>query len=281
MSLETRWVSTRRLRMCTQRVGSGAPVLFISGTGGDLRRRPSVVDGPLAEAFDLLTYDQRGLGRTDIPAPPYTMADYAEDAAALLDAVGWTFCDVIGVSFGGMVAQELALRHPRRISRLVLCCTSAGGAGGASWPLHELEFLPEADRDRRALALQDIRRDQHWFESDPARVDKLLETARQGRQIGSGDPGRSIGARAQLEARRHHDTFDRLRRIRIPVMLAAGRYDGIAPPDNMVCMAQELPNCELRFYEGGHLFMIQDRRVWPDVIAFLQEPASSANRQAY
>jgi len=117
-----------------ERTGQGTPLLFISGTGGDLRVKPNVFDGPLSRAFDLLAYDQRGLGRSDKPNVVYSMADYADDAAALLDYVGWGTAKVIGVSFGGMVAQELVLRHPAKVERLVLACTSPGGAGGSSYP---------------------------------------------------------------------------------------------------------------------------------------------------
>ena len=109
----------RDIRMYYEQRGSGPRLLYISGTGGDLRAG-RVFEGPLAEAFDLLAYDQRGLGQTDKPDVPYTMADYAEDAAALLDHVGWDRARVIGVSFGGMVSQELAARYPERVERLVL-----------------------------------------------------------------------------------------------------------------------------------------------------------------
>src|SRR5512144_2870392 len=116
------------VRLYIERAGSGPPLLFISGTGGDLRVKPNVFDGPLAKAFDVLAYDQRGLGRSEKPDRTYTMADYADDAAALMASQGWDRAPVVGVSFGGMVAQELALRHPARVSRLVLACTSPGGA---------------------------------------------------------------------------------------------------------------------------------------------------------
>ena len=129
------------LNLYFERAGSGPPLLFISGTGGDLRVKPNVFDGPLARAFDLLAYDQRGLGQTGKPDVPYSMADYADDAAALMADQGWDKALVIGVAFGGMVAQELALRHPARVARLVLACTSPGGAGGASFPFHEIEDL--------------------------------------------------------------------------------------------------------------------------------------------
>ena len=72
-----------------ERAGAGAPLLMISGSGGDLRRKPSPLESPLARDFELLAYDQRGMGRSDAPPGPWSMADYADDAAALLDAVGW------------------------------------------------------------------------------------------------------------------------------------------------------------------------------------------------
>src|SRR5215470_4606036 len=97
-----------------ERAGSGAPLLFISGTGGDLRVKPNVFDGPLQRHFDTLAYDQRGLGQSAKPDVPYTMADYADDAARLLDYLEWEKPNVVGVSFGGMVAQEFVLRHPAR-----------------------------------------------------------------------------------------------------------------------------------------------------------------------
>ena len=133
--------------------------MCISGTGGDLRSKPSVFDGPLASHFDILAYDQRGLGRSSVPDGPYSMADYSADAAALVASVGWESCLVMGVSFGGMVAQELAIRHPDRVQRLVVACTSSGGAGGASYPLQDLAHLEGAARVERQIELMDTRWD--------------------------------------------------------------------------------------------------------------------------
>ena len=116
----------RDLRMYYELQGKGPRLLFISGSNGDLRRRPNIFDSPVASEFEILAYDQRGLGQTTIPDGPYTMQDYAEDADALLEAVGWDSCLVMGTSFGGMVGQEFAARYPQRIERLVLNCTRAG-----------------------------------------------------------------------------------------------------------------------------------------------------------
>ena len=122
-------IHANHLDLYYERAGDGPPLLFISGTGGDLRVKPNVFDGGLGRAFDLIAYDQRGLGQSEKPDRAYSMADYADDAAGLLDALGVDSIKVVGVSFGGMVAQELALRHPGKVERLVLACTSPGGAG--------------------------------------------------------------------------------------------------------------------------------------------------------
>jgi 3-oxoadipate enol-lactonase len=251
-----------------ERAGEGPRLLFISGTGGDLRVQPNVFASPLARAFDLLAYDQRGLGRTDKPDVPYSMADYADDAAALLDHVGWEEALVLGVSFGGMVAQELVLRHPSRVTRLVLACTSPGGEGGASYPFHEIEDLKGEARAHHLIPISDTRRDATWAAAHAGEYAKLIELT--AADPFAGEPGRAEGAHRQLEARAKHDTWDRLPDIACPVLVAGGRYDGIALPETLEKMAGRIPGAELRFFDGGHLFMLQDRAAYPAMIAFLK-----------
>ena len=109
-----------------ERLGSGPPLLWLNGSGSTIEQVAPLL-GPYTDRFEVLIHDQRGLGRTDVPAGPYSMADYAADALALLDEVGWERPRVVGISFGGMVAQELAVTAPDRIGRLALLCTSPGG----------------------------------------------------------------------------------------------------------------------------------------------------------
>src|SRR5262245_33918306 len=144
-----------------ERSGTGPPLLFLNGSGSTLdRMRPLL--GLAAARFDLVAHDQRGLGRTSIPPGPYTMADYAADAAAVLDHAAWDRARVMGISFGGMVAQELAVTWPGRVERLALLCTSPGGIA-PSYPLHELEDLSPEDRGAVYLPLLDTRFTPEWL----------------------------------------------------------------------------------------------------------------------
>jgi pimeloyl-ACP methyl ester carboxylesterase len=248
-----------------ERTGSGPRVLFCNGSGATMAGARALVS-LVGRGVDLLAFDQRGLGASG-PAPaPYDMARLAGDAAGLLDAVGWDTAAVVGVSFGGMVAQELAVTAPRRVERLALLCTSAGGAGGSSYPLHELEGL---DPDARAAArrgLLDDRFDEDWLAEHPG--DRAFVEMMDRRDTDD-DPVVVAGRRAQLAARRGHDVWDRLDAVDCPTLVACGRFDPIAPMANSVAIASRIGGAELRAYDGGHAFMVQDRAALPDIVAFL------------
>ncbi len=264
------FIQVRDINVFYEVEGGGLRLLYISGTGGDLRNKPSVFDGPLPQHFEVLSYDQRGLGQTDKPDVPYTMADYAEDAAALMDALGWPTAMVMGVSFGGMVAQELAVRYPHRIERLVLCCTSSGGAGGASYPLHEILDLPDEEQALIRMPVTDARKDAAWQAANPTEAKQLIDTAVATAVARRKDPVAAMGYRRQLEARAEHDTYHRLGTLTMPVMLAGGRYDRQAAPENMETLRDLIPGSRLEFFEGGHGFLREDPRALDRIITFLK-----------
>ena len=231
------YLTVREIDIWFDRAGTGAPLLAISGSRGDLRRKPNLLESPLANAFNVLAYDQRGLGRTSKPDKPYVMADFADDAAALLDAVGWERVRVVGVSFGGMVALELALRHPDRVAKLALCCTSPGGEGGSSYPIHRCRVSPQMSgrgswcplpiRDAMRVGRRRIRGNGRNSSENSAMIHSLRN-----RVI------RSESSRL-LEARRQHNTWERLDQIGCPVLACGGWYDGIALPSSQERMGGE------------------------------------------
>lgn len=260
------------LNLYYEMAGEGPRLLFISGTGGDLRNPLGPFQSPLARRFSLLSYDQRGLGQSDKPDVAYSMADYADDAARLLDAVGWDRCHVLGYSFGGMVAQELAIRHPDRLQRLVLCVSAPGGAGGASYPLHELAGLGPDDKARASIRLGDLRRTSEWEAAHATEMASFIDQAKAAENAFSHEPDWAMGRRRQLEARAGHDTFARLDQITAPTLICAGRYDGIAPVAAQEAMTRRIPGAELRVFDGGHLFVMQDRSAYPAIIEWLTRP---------
>lgn len=207
------------------------------------------------------------MGDSDSPDGPWTMADYASDALAVMDHLGIDEFSLLGISFGGMVAQELAVSNPARTDRLVLWSTSAGGSAGSSFALETLATLDEQERNDTLLKLIDSRFDEKWLEEHPR--DRLL--------VGRGSSGRStsppdqIAARRQLEARSAHDVSSRLEVLRsTSVFVGVGNYDIVAPPRNAEAIARLTGATMFERYEGGHLFFFQDRRAFTDLETFLK-----------
>ena len=247
----------------------GPRLLYISGTGGDLRQPNAGINLPLAESYEMLSFDQRGLGQTDKPPGPYTMAGYAADAAAVMDAYGWDRAHIVGYSFGGMVAQELAIQSPERIDKLVLGVTSAGGAGGSSFPLHSIQSLPPRERALRAMEVSDLAFTPEWQAANPSQAEERI-TARVAQVTRFADePGHRDGEIAQLEGRSHHDTYDRLDQIKAPTLVFSGSRDGQAPRAAGEAMSVQIPDCRFEVHEGSHAIIQENPDVCRSIMTFL------------
>ena len=257
------FVDVRDLTMYYEIHGAGPPLLHISGSGGDLRRT-APGRSTLNEDLEGLHYDQRGLGQTSAGDGQPTMAEFADDAAALCAALGWDRCHVVGTSFGGMVAQHLAIRHPELVDRLVLNCTSPGGPQ-PSYPLHELQRLPPEERADAWMPVLDTR---YVPGEEIPGLGALTDYFRDGQ---AADPPADVAAgfARQLEARRTHDANSGLAGITAPTLVCAGSYDGIAPVSNSEAIVAMIPDAALEVFEGGHIFMLQDPQAMPRIREFL------------
>lgn len=251
-----------------ERQGSGERVLYCNGSGATLESARPVLDRLSAE-FDVVGFDHRGMGRSPLGDDGYSMADCAADVLGLLDHLGWDRCRLVGLSFGGMVAQEVAVTRPDRIERLVLLSTSPGG-GFSSFPLEQLAELPEHERASRSLLLADRRWTDEWFATHPDDLQVVMSLAA-GRSATETDEQRR-GRLAQLAARTGHDVLDRLDRVTCPTFVACGSYDDIAPVANSERIVQLVPDAQLSIFDGGHLFMFQDPTAWPEIEEFLARP---------
>lgn len=257
------------------RSGEGRRLLFCNGSGASVASSLPLLK-VFRRHFDLAVHDQRGLGQTglrnDEGGPRestnehWTMADYAGDALAFADHLGWDAFRLVGVSFGGMVAQELAVTAPERVERMALLCTSSGGVGGSSFPLHELAARL-ADDPSLARTLSDGRFTPAWLAEHP--TDAALVEARRDGAMRTRTADEILGERLQLEARSRHDVWDRLGAISCPTLVASGRYDLTAPAANGEAIALAIPNAQFRVYEGGHPFFAQDPSALPETFEFL------------
>jgi 3-oxoadipate enol-lactonase len=253
--------------------GHGPRLVLCNGSGGSIDAARLLIDF-LARTFTVAVHDQRGLGKTGLPASPApaTMSSYANDVAALLDHLAWPTTLMAGMSFGGMVALEFAVTYPERLERLALLCTSSGGAGGSSYPLHDLVDLSVEERMALAPRLSDTRFDDQWLAEHP--TDAAIVTEGRKRIASEREPEERRGELWQLDARRHHDVWDRLGAITCPTFIGAGRYDGTAPLTNAEAIASRIATSELHVYDGGHIFLVQDRAALPDVVSFLTDAAT-------
>jgi 3-oxoadipate enol-lactonase len=249
-----------------EQLGSGPGLLFLNGTGATVANASPLLT-VFAGAFEVAAFDQRGIGRSALPDGPYSMADLAADALALADHLGWERFRLAGVSFGGMVAQEVAVTAPDRLERLALLCTSSGGAGGSSFPLHSLAEMDPAERMATSARILDTRFTPEWLESHEG--DRALTLLMAQRFTTDKSVDVRKGEELQLGARRGHDVYDRLPRITCPTLVASGRYDGIAPAANGKAIARQIPNATMRVFEGGHIFFLQDPQAFPEILEFL------------
>jgi 3-oxoadipate enol-lactonase len=246
--------------------GSGPRLLFLNGTGATLAAT-SHFSSVFADTFEVAAFDQRGLGRSSPVDQQYSMSDLAYDALRLADHLGWQQFLLAGISFGGMVAQEVAVTAPDRVDRLALLCTSSGGDGGSSFPLQTLPKMSPVDRALISAEILDTRFTPEWLQShdEDRALAGLMGQHFEVERSASVRRGEAL----QLVARSTHDVFERLPLITCSTLVASGRYDGIAPPENGAAIASQIPNATLELFEGGHIFFLQDPRAFPAVIAFL------------
>jgi 3-oxoadipate enol-lactonase len=234
--------------------GSGPPVLLIMGLGMNATGWWRTI--PVLAEFRVLSFDNRGVGRSERLPGPYTVAEMADDAVSVLDAAGVESAHVYGISLGGMIAQELALRHPSRVSALVLGATTAGGANlvpaseavnafvrlraqmtaeHAVWASVPINYAPRTRRDGGHLIAEDIAQRLRY-------------------------PVEPEYYSAQLAAAHGHDAH--VEDIRAPTLVVHGDEDVLIPVANGERLAELIPGAELSRWPGAaHLYFTDEPEI--------------------
>jgi pimeloyl-ACP methyl ester carboxylesterase len=234
-----------------ERGGSGEPLLLIQGMSGTHVAWGAAFKGALEESFDVVAFDNRGIGLSERVSERFTIVEMAEDTAALLDALGWESAHVLGISMGGMIAQELALAHPGRLRSLTLGCTYCGGPGSQLMPQENAEKLlagfASGDREQAIRVGYEVNLSPA-FRADADAFAPFHEMA-------TSVPAAREVIQLQLQAIVGHDTSARLGEIATPTLIVHGTDDGVLPYVNGETIAGLMPSARLEALEDvGHMF---------------------------
>jgi pimeloyl-ACP methyl ester carboxylesterase len=236
---------------------SGPPLLLIMGMSGTALHWGEPFLALLRDDFDVIAYDHRGVGASTHLDGPVTTRQMADDAAGLLGALGLDSAHVVGISMGGMIAQELALNHRELIRTLTLGCTYCGGEGSALTAPEVMQKLGEAmmsgDRDRALRAGWEVNVSSA-FADDPQNYDAFLAIAHR----------RAVAVAVvmeQMQACAAHNTSARLAELAgLPTLVIHGTEDQLLPVQNGKLIASLVPGSQLEIFDGvGHLFFWERR----------------------
>ncbi|HEX6669211.1 MAG TPA: alpha/beta fold hydrolase, partial [Gemmatimonadales bacterium] len=219
---------------------SGDPVVLIMGWGGDHTAWAFQVQA-LAATHRVIALDNRGAGQSDQPDAPYSIPGMAEDVVGLMEALGLARAHICGASMGGMIAQELALRHPARVRSLQLHCTLGRiDAYGTLLVESLLRVRAREDPDEWARAMLPWVICRKTVRERPEFVQLLLQ-----RSLDNPYPTSYAGLRRQAEAIGAHDTLSRLPAIRVPTLVTLGAEDILVPPAFSREVHARIPDAEL------------------------------------
>jgi pimeloyl-ACP methyl ester carboxylesterase len=260
------------IRIYLEVYGQGEPILLIMGLGGSALAWQSQIP-TFSQHLRVIAYDNRDAGRSDKVEAEYSMADMADDAAALLSHLEIGLAHVYGVSMGGMIAQELALRHPERVRTLVLGCTSPCLAAvppseKAARDNMESAVLPPREAFERCT----------WTGYSDAYLAAHKNDLWLRAQV-------EAGLAPPLEALRHHytavggfDARERVGQIRAPTLIMTGDDDPLVPPENSRLLAEHIPGAELIVFPGGrHAFNVEfEEESNSAVLDFVRRHSSAA-----
>jgi 3-oxoadipate enol-lactonase len=265
-------ISTNGQELYYEIHGDGPPLALVMGIGYDsslwrLHQVPA-----LSQRFRVVTFDNRDAGRSSRASQPYGIGDMADDLAGLLDGLEIPRAHVLGLSMGGMIAQEFALRHPERLDRLVLSGAGGAPARSAFDPIRLWSWVKSHDDSGEAFAAQQF----VWlfstgFLRNVAAVEQTLALL-----ASNPNPVTPDAYARQAAAYLGHDVIDRLSSIRAPTLVVGGEQDLLTPPWILQEVANAIPGADLWVFRGdgaSHLVPLERSAEFNQVVAnFLSEP---------
>jgi len=248
--------------------GQGDPLLLIMGFAGTMDMWDPILVGELARHYRVITFDNRGIGDTTAGTQPWSIAQFADDTAGLLAALGIARAHVLGWSMGSHIAQELVLKYPERVDRLVLYASQCGGSEAIQNPTTLGQFVDYSGGPlQRAERLVNLILPADWVREHPLEVVERL--------VHPLDRASRESIERQYQANTTWPgTCDRLGQINRPTLVVAGTDDQATPPANSLMLAERIPQAWLAYFTGGgHAMMYQyPQQFAATILSFLQAP---------
>jgi 3-oxoadipate enol-lactonase len=246
--------------------GAGEPLVLVHGLAYDRAgwgRFPDL----LAEHFRVVLIDNRGVGESDAPPGPYTVAEMAEDVVGVLDELGIERTNLFGVSLGGYIAQELTLTHPGRVEKLVLCSTAPGGPKAVPMPVATQQVFatyPTMEREAGLRMFVENSLGARGVRERPELVEEIFRY-----RLGHAPTVEAWVAQATAGAT--YDSYDRIGAIDVPTLVVHGDADVVVDPGNAALLGALIPNARVELIpDRGHLMVWEDsERVAELVTEFL------------
>ena len=229
--------------------GKGEPLVMICGAGASVEW--SLAQIPIySHAYQLVLFDNRGAGKSDKPDIPYTTEMMADDLAGLLDIIGIKSAHISGVSMGGMIAQQFALRYPKRVISLILKCTYCGGPRSIlPDETMRISMGPKMAPEELARKMIDLTMTQEFIDKNPGLVQQIMSMM-------TNQLAPPIGMMRQGQAVKSHNTYERLPGIKAPTLIISGDADRALPVENSRIIAARIPGAELVILKNaGHLLI--------------------------
>jgi 3-oxoadipate enol-lactonase len=252
-----------RVRIYWEEEGAGDPLLLIMGLSFSLAMWEELRHF-FAQHFRTILFDNRCIGKSDSPLMPFSIGDMAEDAIAVLDAAGVRAAHVFGISMGGMIAQELASRHPERVTKLILGCTHCAGRKAVLARLSALLPLatPFLSREAKLKTVVPLIYDAH---TPGERIERDLKLIRR-------NPATVRGYLQQLGAIGRWRLQGKMGSIQAPTLVIHGETDRLVPPENAKILADCIPGATLVLLaEASHIFPTdQPEKTRSALLSFLE-----------
>jgi pimeloyl-ACP methyl ester carboxylesterase len=239
--------------------GRGEPLVMIAGAGASVKWMYHVI--PIySKDYQFILYDNRDIGKTEGPDTPYTIEMLADDLAGLLNAIGIKAAHVHGTSMGGMIAQQLAIRHSEKVISLILKSTYCGGPGSAFHEDH-LKYL----KQRKNMTREEYIRKTFRISITRQFAEKNPEAMKQFMELAKDFPSPAILDK-QNETVMKHNTYEQLPKIKAPTLVIHGNDDHIFPAINARIIASRIPHAEVKIFEdAGHIMI--EAGIEPEVAA--------------